>query len=454
MVRKFIDREDELKALRERLSSRNFELIIVYGRRRIGKTRLVLESLKNSTYIYYLAVESGNLRKFKEAATKIVPEVKYAADDWEAILHFLKNRIIVLDEFPNLIKEDKGILSLLQRVVDLEFSKTRSKLILLGSSVSMMESKVLSYKSPLYGRRTSTLRLKPLRFHCLTEFFPEASLEELIEIYGFADGIPFYLERVKYPFWKWLDRELKRPDSFVRYEIDFLMKYEFEDTATYKRILEAVAFGKTKLGEIKDYIGARRSDITPYLRNLTEAGFITREVPITEPPKSRKGRYHIKDNFTCFWFRFIYPNLSAIEQGIFNVDEIKGEYNQYLGHVFEKVATQFMVDLAKAGKIRPFSRLGRWWRKNVEIDLVALNTKEQEAMFVEVKWAELTPIDVRRIFRELEKKAVNVEWNLNERREYYCIIARKIDRKKELREKYDENFFLFDLDDFKDLAYK
>jgi hypothetical protein len=442
MVR-FIDREEELKALRERLSGGNFELIVIYGRRRVGKTRLVLEAVKDVPHVYYLAVEGDNLRHFRETAGRAFPEVRYAGENWESLLHALKGRIIIIDEFPNLIKEDPRVLSEFQRVIDTDLIDSKTKLILLGSSVGMMTEKVLSYKSPLYGRRTGSMRLRPLKFFHLRGFFPRASWEELMEVYGMTDGIPFYVAQVRLPFWEWLDRELRNPVSFFRDEVDFLLRYEFTETRTYRRILEAIALGRTTPKEIRDFIGMRHSDITPYLRNLIETGLVVREVPVTEKPNSKRGRYYVADNFLAFWFRFIYPNLSAIEEGVFDVGEIKRDYNHYLGPVFEKVARQFLIGLNRAGKLPfKFTKIGRWWRKGEEIDLVALHEREKKALFVEVKWKDLHEREARGILKDLERKAELVGregWSKS-----YGLVAKSAEGKEELREDY----LVWDLEDF------
>ncbi len=425
----FVDREEELRALRDRLDSSGFELIVIYGRRRIGKTRLILEAVRNREHVYYLAVEGDNLRSFKRAASRVVPELRYVQEDWEAYFNFLKNRIIVIDEFPNLVKEDPKIVSLLQRIVDLHLKNTRTKLVLLGSSISMMTSRVLSYKSPLYGRRTASIKLGPLKFFHLREFFPQASWSEIVEIYGFADGIPYYLEKVRTPFWEWLRRELEKPDTFLKDELDFLMKYEFTETVTYKRILEAIAHGKNTPKEIREYVRMRHSDITQYLRNLIETGFIMREVPVTEHPRSKKGRYYITDNFIAFWFRYIYPNLSAIEEHIFSVDEIREDYPNHLGRVFEKVARQFLVMLNKLNKLPfKFTKIGKWWHRDKEIDIVAVNEKEKKALFIEAKWSKLNEKDTRRIISKLEQTAKHT--GLDDYEKYYGIIAREIEAKE------------------------
>ena len=423
----FVDREEELKALKERLDNNNFELIIIYGRRRIGKTRLVLEAIRGREHVYYLAVKGDNLRHFKRFASKVVPEIAHLKEDWEIYLTYLKDRIVVIDEFPNMIEED--VLSLFQRAIDLRLKESRTKIILLGSSISMMTDKVLGYKSPLYGRRTASIKLRPLRLYHLRGFYPNTSWEEIVEIYGFADGIPYYLEKVRPPFWDWLETELKRPDTFLKDEVDFLMRYEFSDVTMYKKILEAIAFGRTTPKEIRDFVGVKHSDITPYLRNLIETEFVIREVPVTESVCSKKGRYYIADNFIAFWFRYIYPNLSAIEEGIFDVDEIRRDYPKHLGWVFERIARQFLIELNRRGKLPfKFTKIGRWWRKDKEIDLVALSEREKKALFVEVKWQNVRKVD--KILRKLEK--ISKYTGLDDYTKYFGVFARKVESKAEL----------------------
>jgi len=424
----FVDREEELRHIREKLESDKFELIALYGRRRIGKTRLILEAVKGKEHIYYLAVEGDNLKYFRNVASRVVPDIKYVEKDWESYFRFLKNRIVVIDEFPNLIRENKNVVSLFQRIVDMELQNTRTKIILSGSSISMMSEKVLSYRSPLYGRRTSSLKLQPLKFRDIILFFPEAKPRELVEIYGFAGGVPYYLKKVKTPFWKWLEREFKNPGSFVKDEIDFIMKYEFEEAATYKKILEAIAMGKNTPKEMKEYIGMRHSDITPYIRNLIYTEFVEREVPVTENIKSKRGRYFIKDNFTAFWFRYIFPNLSAIEEGIFDVNLVKKDYPRYLGRVFEHIAKEFIIERSRMGKMpfRPM-KIGRWWYKNEEIDIVAINENSGDILFAEIKWRD--NINGERIVEELREKARMVRWKNENRKEYFLVFARSFKKK-------------------------
>ncbi|MDP6154549.1 MAG: ATP-binding protein [Candidatus Thermoplasmatota archaeon] len=434
----FVNRVEEIKAISKRLDSDNFEFFILYGRRRIGKTRLILECVREREHIYYFATESANIRHFKDHCKKSIPDMAYAADDWEAIFNLLRDRIVIIDEFPNMIKEFPGIISLFQRIIDTQLSKTRTKLILLGSSISMMGQNILSYKSPLYGRKTGVIKLGPMDFKDIRSFFPEAGWYELCEIFGLCDGVPYYLEKMRDSFWEWLQEEVSGVDSFLSYEIDFLMKYEFENFVTYKKILEAIANGKNTPVEIRNYLGMRHSDITPYLRNLMEVEFIKREIPVTEGERSRMGRYFLKDNFLSFWFRFIYPNLSGIGEKLFSVEDIREDHNAYVGRVFEQIAKQFVLELNRK-KMLPFGikKLGRWWRKGEEIDLIGMNEREKKALFMEVKWRDLKAGEADKIISKLKRKSVQTSMNGYEK--HYGIIAKGTEKKGTL---------IFDLMDF------
>lgn len=421
---KFKDRKRELKELERTLSKKGFAFEIIYGRRRVGKTELILNATKNKRRIYYLATEANNLNRFYNECVNFEPGVSKLKKDFEVLFEYLKDKtdVIIIDEFQNMIKEDSNFLSLLQAIIDTKLKDSNLKLFILGSSVSVITSKVLSYKSPVYGRKTGSLNLRPVSFFDLLEFFPNASLSELVEIYGFADGIPYYLVMIERKFWRWLKDELVREKGFLKDEIDFLMKFEFEDSGTYKLILEAIANGKTKIGEIKDYIGFQRTDITSYLRNLIEVGFIKREVPITENVKSRFGRYFLNDNFLRFWFRFIYPNLSSIEQRALNINNLKRDYVSYLGFIFEDICIQYLFN-----KKEDFTKIGRWWYQDKEIDIVALNESKKEILFGECKWKD--NVNAQKVLRDLIEKTKHVQWNNETRKERFVVFAKSFKKK-------------------------
>lgn len=445
MVIQFKNRKRELKEISEVLESKKFELLIIYGRRRIGKTELVLRGTEKKSRIYYLAVGENNLERFYNVCLAHFPEISRIKQDWEALFDFLKDKagVVVLDEFQNMIKEDSNILHLFQSIVDLTLKNSGLKLILLGSSVSIITSKVLEQGSPLYGRRTGSMHLKAISFFDLHLFFPKASVEELIEIYGFADGIPFYLIRIDRGLWRWLKQEISSERSFLKDEMDFLMKYEFEDAGTYKLILEAIANGKTKLNEIKDFIRVKRTDISPYLKNLIDVKMIKRLVPITENEKSRKGRYYLADSFLKFWFRHIYPNISAIEEGIFDVGIIKRDYTGYLGRVFEDIAAQYLIKERRASI--KFNKIGKWWHKDIEIDIVAFDETTKSALFAECKWKDR--VNAAEIVKPLSQKAGMVLWNNGDRKEAFAVFAKSFSKK--IAEFEGKRVLCFDLADLK-----
>ncbi|QGA53884.1 AAA family ATPase [Sulfolobus sp. E5-1-F] len=421
----FVDREEELESLKKRISSPNFELIIIYGRRRIGKTSIALRAIegmeKNS--VYYLATERNNLPKFKEVCKLKFPEIDYVKEDWEALFNFLKDKIIIIDEFPYMIEEDKTMLSTLQRIVDTVLSNTRTKLILIGSSISVMED-VLTYKSPLYGRRTGSMKIKELKFKSLKNY--GFDIDEAIKIYGFAGGVPLYLNKVKPPFIKWINDELKRVDSFIRDEVDFLLRYEFRDISTYKEILYAIALGKNTLGEIKDFVKIG-GDVSSYLKKIERIELISREIPVMET-NVKKGVYVIVDNFTNFWFRFVYPNLSLIEEGKYELDDKK--YNEYLGIVFEKVAREYIKDKYSIRKI------GRQWYKDVEIDILAIG---DEIIAGECKWSD--GVNPDKVLAELEDKTRRLRIEVDK----YVVFAKNFSKK----EKLEGNVKLVDLEELR-----
>jgi len=420
----FIDRERELDALLQVLNSDRFELVVLYGRRRVGKTELIKQSVQGYTHLYYLAIEENNLKRFAEACVEIDPGLRHYQLDYEILFDALKTRVqvVIIDEFQNMIRENPSIISLFQSIIDTDLKDSRLKLILLGSSISIIQARVLDYASPLFGRRTASFLLAPMRFVDISGFFPGASVESLVEIYGFADGIPAYLKEVETPFWPWLHNNLMSLKSLFRDEIDFLLRYEFSSPAVHRQILDAIAHGKTKLNEIKQAMAVKRTDITPYLRNLIDTGLVIREVPVTETEQSRFGRYYIRDNFVKFWFRFIYPSLSAIEGGFFRATTIQDQYPEYLGFVFEQIARQHVI----ANPVFPFTKFGRWWGQVGEIDIVALDQETDRALFGSCKWRD--NVSAFAMLRDLDAVAEQVEWRKDARITSYILFAKSFDK--------------------------
>jgi len=447
----FVNRNDELNFLDSAYRSDRSEFIVIYGRRRIGKTELLREFIKDKNAVYFLADERSdqdNLSDFRTlVAGGIDSELLSASDlDWgDTLKEVSKNEkrlIIVIDEYPYLISGNKSIPSIFQKAWDLYLNDSNVMLILCGSSISMMEQYVLGSKSPLYGRRSGQIRVEPLKFKHTASFFPELMAEDLVKIYGITDGIPYYLKEARYRIKKISDLEsIYSVEGLLIEEAEILLKYEFREPAKYFSILKALAFGNTKFGDIVNATGLSSSIVSQYLSNLIILNIVKAQYPVTDMnQRSRNARYYITDNYFTFWFRFVYPNKSLIYNNLL-IPDFGSDFNRYLGHVFEKISAEFLWEVRPFG----FTQMGRWWHKDVEIDLVAFNEKTKEMMFIECKWSSLSMGDCLRVLNKLKEKSMAIKWNPGGRKEYLGIIAKRIERKDALREK---GFLVFDLDDF------
>ena len=456
MFQQFINRTKELKILKDRYNSKKPEFLIVYGRRRVGKTELITHFIKNKPNIYFLAEEKrdlDNLKDFQIIIGKYLndPEFeKIKFNDWTELFKSFskKNKkrcVVVIDEFPYIVKRNSSVPSKFQKIWDIYLKNSNIVLIIVGSSVSMME-KLLGAESPLHGRRTGQLEIKPMSMPELKKFLPKYTLEDCIKIYGCVDGIPLYIKQFtdKKSFNENIKTAFLQRDSVLYTEAEILLKQEFRDTANYFSILKAISFGNTKHNEIVNYTDIDKSIISKYLQNLEKIRIIKKEYVITDRKEKRTNlKYGFTDNYFRFWFRFIYPNKTFIEKSEINeiARIIMRNYNTYLGFIFEEVVMDILW------KIRPiqFTKIGRWWHKDKEIDLVALDEDKKEIGFFEVKWKDLKEKEARKILRELKEKSKFVNWNLDNRKEFFGVIAKKIENKNKLRK---EGFFVYDLRDF------
>ena len=303
-------------------------------------------------------------------------------------------------------------------------------LILLGSSIGRMETEVLGYRSPLYGRRTGQLLLHPLDFVDSRQFFPLKSFEEALALYAVGGGIPAYLQlfKPKSDLWTNLKEQVLALESFLYREPEFLLREELREPRSYHAILKAIAAGKTKLGEIANETGFPKSKITKYLSVLTDLKIVQREVPITEdqPEKSKRGIYRIVDYFFRFWFEFVFPHRSDLEEGEIEavLKQIRQAFPLYLSTVYEDVARELTMDWSRQGKL-PFklTRLGRYWEKEFEIDVAGLSEADNASLFGEVKWTN-KPMSVG-IYEQLKLKAQRVTWLEGKSQAFYILFSRK-----------------------------
>ena len=457
---RFVNRKKELEVLEKENLSKGAKFIVIYGRRRIGKTRLIEEFIKNKKeHIYYLAADEKDTLQIKELKTLLVDffhdDFLSSNDfkDWKLLFSYLKkiwpkNKkiILIIDEVTYILKNNPSFSSYLQQFWDSFLSKTNTMLILSGSLVGLMLKNVLGENSPLYGRRTAEIFLEEFEIDYVREFLNKP-LEETINFFSVLGGIPKYLELVKEDFNGFLSDIFDKKSFFYR-EGFYLMTEEFNDISTYSNILKAIAEGKTKLNEIADYSGFESKKISAYLNILESLGFIMSLVPITKEEKKFRGKiYLINDSFLEFWFRFINKNRSLIEldKKEYLIKKVDNEINSFIGRKFEKVCKQFIILSEKF----TLTKIGKQWGKilnmpkdknQYEIDICAVNEDAQEILFAECKWQD--KVDALSVLYELKEKAKYVNWHNQDRKEYYVVFAKSF--KERIREK---NIMLFDLKD-------
>jgi len=467
MNQRFVNREKELEFLEECYRKEGSSLIIIYGRRRIGKTELIKKFVEDKKFVYYLCEKSSiqkNLENFKEIlAEKLNKEwlKQIRVNDFESLFKAIEKEIqekmvIVFDEFPYLIELDRGIVSQFQKIWDEILSKKKIMLILCGSSIGMMETEVLGYKSPLYGRRTGQWKVTELDIKFLKEFFPSYDFESILYVYACLGGTPFYLLKFNPTknFFENVQEQFLWKGGFFYEEAENLLRQEFREPRNYMLILRAISEGKRKLGEIANETGLDKSAVSRYLEILSNLELIDYELPITET-KSKKRLYYINDNFFNFWFRFIYPNKRLIEEGEEEkvLEKIKTEFPLYFSSIFERICRKAILknfNFSKVGMQRgkiPHAQKGK---NEYEIDIVALNESTKEILFAECKWSE--NVDAREIISELVEKSKHVNWHNKERKESFAVFAKSFSNK--INEFEGKKVFCFDLKDLEKMLLK
>ena len=437
MILKFVDREEELKALKSLKTT-----AIIYGRRRIGKTALVKEFIKGKKSFYFLCQKNKIeaeferfLNKFNRTFSRYI-EAKNFEEFFESIKK--EEMIIVLDEFSYWVEKNPEIPSLFQYIIDEILREGKIKIIFCGSLISTMES-LLSYKNPLYGRIKLKIKLEPLKFKFLKEFLPKYSLEDLIKVYSCVGGIPAYLQEFDKDLsvYENLDRLFFNKFGFLHEDAERLLKDELREPEIYFRIIESIASGETTLGKISSKAFVSITNLPKYLRTLKKMRIVKEERSVLGKNKMIK----IADNYFRFWIKFVHPFREEIELGIFSFPEEK--FNTYLGEVFEEVCKEFLIET----RFFPFTKIGKWWHKDKEIDLVGLNERTKEILFSECKWKDR--VSPKKILEELVEKSQYVQWHNKERKESFAIFAKSFS--KRIDEFEGKKVYCFDLKDLERL---
>ena len=402
----FIGREKELASLEQLYASGKFEFAVIYGRRRVGKTALISQFIKEKKAIYFMGVESSagqnleNLsRNIMEYSTGILTEASFSSfqSALEYVFRLAKEErlILAIDEYPYVARSSGSLASTLQLLIDQYGKTSKLMLILCGSSMSYMEDQVLAYKAPLYGRRTAQIKLLPFDFEDTARCFPRFSPEDKALVYGIAGGTPQYLLQMddRLSIAENIMRTFLNPVSFLFEEPENLLKQEVREPALYNAIITAIAAGASRMSEIAGKVGAETSVCASYLKNLTALGLIEKENPYGEK-ESRRAVYHISDNMFRFWYRFVPENSSLIGRGAAELAyrRIEPCLSDYMGKVFEEICRQYLWKLLLKGKSPvEFRMLGRWWgtdpatRSQAEIDIMGEQDKDT-ALFGECKW--------------------------------------------------------------------
>ena len=425
----FIGRISELATLNAELE-RGSGFVVIYGRRRVGKTTLIKEFIKDKRAFYFLATTESEAQSMKRFAgvlsrtTKNPMLSKVIFTDWLDLFQVVaddhpdEKKVLVIDEFPYLVKTNPDFPSILQNAWDEVLKDHNVMLILCGSLISMMKKHALAYDSPLYGRRTAQIRLMPLQF---TDVYAAQNLsfEQAVEQYAITGGVPKYMEffQTDEPLVEQIRRVVLSKNGFLYEEPDFLLNEEVQTPINYFSVLKAISDGNHKLNKIGMTIEQDTSAITPYLKTLIDLGFVIKNVPITEknPERSRKSLYYVSDNFIRFWFRYVYPFKGELELDNQQIvlDEMGKDFKQkFVAFAYESICRNIFAELCRKGQIdfAP-SRIGSYWRNDnegdTEIDVAAVDNQHKRLFLGECKY-HAKPVDVA-VYSALQEKGQSKE---------------------------------------------
>lgn len=421
----FIGREAELKFLNDKYEDNGGQLIVLYGRRRVGKTETLREFCKGKPHIFFSCTQTtdrAQLQKFsKQLLKENIPARNYVTEfaDWEKAFRAVldlpygeEKKLLIIDEFPYMCKSNKSIPSILQNLWDAELRDANVMIVLCGSAMSFIEKELLAEKNPLYGRATGIYKMKEMGFYDAVKFFPDYSERDKVIAYSVLGGIPHYLRQwnPKLSVAENIKRNILTKGCILYSEVDFLLHQELRETPIYNSIIEAVALGNTTLNNISQKsLVEDTSKTSVYLKNLIELGIVEREfsvdTKVKEQANGNRGTYRLTDNFFRFWYAFGFANFSQLEDG-----DVEGVYeyivepvlHEFASFAFEDVCREFVREMQKRNEL-PFryTKMGRWTGKTTirdtktesgyriaetEIDLLCIDRKGEEYLVGECKF--------------------------------------------------------------------
>ncbi|MCL2221179.1 MAG: ATP-binding protein [Oscillospiraceae bacterium] len=403
----FLGRERELLALEKMYDTPGFQMVVVYGRRRIGKTSLLNEFIKGKNSLYFPAEEVNDMLNLKKLsglfAEKIGISPSPTYENWKDILSAICNKynenrlVFIIDEYPYAANANGSLSSILQHLIDYEYKNTNIFLVLCGSSVSFMENHVLGEKSPLFGRRTGQLKLGPLDYYDAAKFFPDISAADKVRYFATVGGTPYYLSLINRDcsFEDNLNRLYFEITGYLFNEGTLLMKQEFREPANYNAVLQAIAAGHVSLNEIVQFTRQESNIVSKYLITLQELHLVERVIPFgANPLRGKTSQYRISENFLSFWYRYVFSVRAEIERGNgeLYLDVAIDNMSEYFGQVFEEICRQYLRRLNQKREL-PFiaKSFGRWWGKDKagnpqDVDVVVDSLSGKKLILGECKW--------------------------------------------------------------------
>ena len=412
----FIGRAHELHILNKEHGKKN-SFVLITGRRRVGKTRLIKEFISGKSALYFLATEQNEklmLNDFSDAVSKYSGKVQGEYRNWrDAFSAFIGSKtgkkILIIDEFQNMVKLNKAFISIFQEIWDRSLSSEKLMLIVCGSHISVMESLDKDGGSPLYGRFTRHITLQPLSFK---EIYGGRDYIEAVERYAVLGGVPRYMELFDdIPLRENIETNVMDPSSTMFDDPLILLGHEVKEPASYASIIKAIAAGNRKISSISSALQIPATTLNPYLKRLIEIRMVRRTVPVTEndPEKSKFGLYSISDMYASFWFRFVYPYYSELSFG--NTKWAMSEFDRHFAEdhvsfVFESICRDSVSGLEDLIGFVP-TKIGSYWKKDMEIDVMALNVQEKKAFVAECKYHKNKPVSYH-ILNELRGKCASI----------------------------------------------
>ncbi|MEM7538516.1 MAG: ATP-binding protein [Chloroflexota bacterium] len=413
---KFIGRRHELALLDKLYQRQGAQFLVLYGRRRIGKTALIQEWISSRVdsqispddILYWMATQTSTTNQLREFSQTVLLHMSpntpvsatFSYDSWETALaqvaeYAARRRfVLILDEFTYVMQANTEVPSLIQRLWDHQLKTSNLFLILTGSLAGIIQRTILEYQAPLYGRATSKLKLQPLSFGTLSLFFPNMPTEQRVAVYAITGGIPAYLELFddNLNLLNNLREHFITPTNLMLNDAVFLLREQLDEPRNYMALLESIAAGNHKLADVAKMAGLDRSAATKYLAVLSELGYVKRTVPATvrHPEKSRQGRFVITDAYLRFYFRFLRPYLGDIERGRINrvISLLRDHLTDFIGtHTFEELCREWL-DISTDEGTLPFfpDRVGSHWSRTSQVDVLGINWRTKEILLGECKW--------------------------------------------------------------------